>query len=138
MITGVVTDGREAIVQARVRGPQAVEQVMDAVLDTGFTEEISLPQARVDALGLPLIELDEVTLADDSTIEVGLYEGTVLWDGQERRVIVHCLEGTPLIGMSLIYAYLLTMQVMAGGRVTLVPLAEEVRQPESSGSPSGQ
>ncbi len=60
-----------------------------------------------------------MTLADGGVVGVDLYEGFVLWDNQDRRVIVHCLEGAPLIGMSLFVDHLLTIAVVDGGRVTL-------------------
>jgi clan AA aspartic protease len=123
MMTGVVTAGREAIVRVRLRSLQGQEVAIDTVLDTGFTEALSLPQTWMDTLALPLIELDEMTLADGSVIQVEVYEGRVIWDGQEHPIVIHCVEGSPLLGMSLLYDYLLTIQVVAGGSVTITALA---------------
>jgi predicted aspartyl protease len=78
--------------------------------------------ATAEALGLPLLDQEGITLADDSVIAVSRFEGTVLWDGHERTVMVHCLEGDSLIGMSLIHAHLLTMEVVGGGQVTIAAL----------------
>jgi predicted aspartyl protease len=119
MITGVVTANREAVVRLKLRDVQGAEVEIDTILDTGFTESLSLPRTWVNALVLAFIEEDEMILADGSLIRVDLYEGIVLWDGQERTVVVHCMEGSPLIGMSLIYDHLLTMQVVDGGDVTI-------------------
>jgi predicted aspartyl protease len=122
MITGVVTHNREAIVTLTLRGSQGLEADIDAVLDTGFTEYLSLPQVWVAALALTYLFTDDVTLADGAIVQVNLYECIVVWDGQDRTVPVHCLEGSPLIGMSLIYDHLLTMQVVDGGPVTIDPI----------------
>ena len=122
MITGVVTADREAIVRVRLHGPQGQEAAIDTVLDTGFTEALSLPQTWVDTLALPLVEFDEMMLADGRIIQVEVYEGSIIWDGQERLVVIHCVEGSPLLGMSLLYDSLLTMQVVHGGSVTITAL----------------
>jgi len=92
------------------------------VLDTGFTEALLLPQAGVDALALPPVELNEMTLADGSVIQAEVYEGRVIWDGQERTIVIHGVEGSPLLGMSLLYDHLITMEVVAGGSVTITAL----------------
>ena len=122
MLKGVVTANREAVLPLRLRGTADLEAVIEAVIDTGFTDELTLPLSWVTALNLPYLLTDDVTLADGSTIGVDLYEVTVLWEDRERPAIVHCLEGSPVIGMSLLYDYLLTMQVTEGGQVTLEAL----------------
>ena len=119
MITGVVRPSREAIVGLRLRGANTVEIDVEAVLDTGFTEYLTLPLALVNSLGLPRVNTDKVILADGNTVGVDLYEGVVIWDAQERAIIVHCMEGSPLIGMSLLYDHLLTMEVVDSGPVSI-------------------
>jgi hypothetical protein len=53
MMTGVVTASREAVVRVRLRSLRGQEVDIDTVLDTGFTEALSLPQTWVDRLALP-------------------------------------------------------------------------------------
>jgi predicted aspartyl protease len=65
----------------------------------------------------------DIDTADGSVIPVEVYEGRVIWDGQEHAIVIHCVEGSPLLGMSLLYDYLLTIQVVAGGSVTITALA---------------
>jgi len=120
VITGVSTTNREAIVRLRVRGSQEIE--VDAVLDTGFTEYLSLPPSLIATLGLPYVTLDRVMLADGSIIQSRVYEAAVLWDGRARLVSVHTAQGAPLIGVSLLYDHLLTVEVFDGGSVTIEPL----------------
>jgi len=45
-----------------------------------------------------------------------------LWDGRARLVSVHTAQGAPLIGVSLLYDHLLTVEVFDGGAVTIEPL----------------
>ncbi len=119
MIPGLVTQDREAIVQLRLRGPQGQEIDVDAVLDTGFTEYLTLPRAETTALGLRRLFTDKLTLADGSVVSIDLYDCIVDWDGQSRTVVVHCLDGKPLLGMSLLQDHLLSMAVVDGGAVTI-------------------
>jgi clan AA aspartic protease len=119
VIPGLVTRDRQAIVRLRLRGPQGLEVEVDAVLDTGFTEYLALPRAWTMALGLHRLFTDRLMLADGSAVSVDLYDCIVDWDGQQRTIVVHCLEGSPLLGMSLLYDYLLTMEVVDGGTVTI-------------------
>jgi clan AA aspartic protease len=120
MISGMITASREALVRVRVRGSQEIE--VDAVLDTGFTEYLSLPPSLIALLALPYVTLDRVMLADGSIVRSRVYEARVVWEGQERIVSAHATQGTPLIGMSLLYDHLLTMEVVDGGAVTIEPL----------------
>jgi predicted aspartyl protease len=122
MITGAVTRNREAIVRLRLRGPRGVEVEIDAILDTGFTEFLTLPQTSVASLALSQLYTEGLTMADGSIVQADLYECVVVWDGQPRTVPLHCLEGSPLIGMSLFYDHLLTMQVVDGGSVTIAAI----------------
>lgn len=94
MITGVVSLARrEARVPLIVQGTggrdDATGATVDAVLDTGFTEYLSLPQATIDALGLPFARTEETFLPDGSIVECGIYVGVVIWDGQERTITDH-------------------------------------------------
>jgi clan AA aspartic protease len=122
MITGMVNPRRRAIVTLTIRGPLGQSLDVEAKLDTGFTESLSLPHRLVQALGLRLGNVDRVVLADGRIILVELYEATAVWSGQDRNVMVHCLEGTPLIGMFLIYHHLVTLEVRDHGPVTITPL----------------
>ena len=64
------------------------------------------------------------TLADGSESVFDIYEATVDWDGETRRVPVDEAETAPLIGMSLLEGYELTVQVQRGGSVTVKALSQ--------------
>ncbi len=52
MITGVVTEDRQAIIHLIVRGPAGQEQEVEAIIDTGFDGWLSLPSSLIVRLGL--------------------------------------------------------------------------------------
>jgi len=119
MITGIVTVAREAVISLTVRGPNGQEQEIEAVIDTGFDGSLTLPSALITALGLPWRRRGRALLADGNESVFDIYEATVMWDGTARRVSVDEVEVMPLVGMTLLYGYELTVQIVEGGRVLL-------------------
>ena len=122
MITGIVTVAREAVISLVVRGPKGQEQEIEVVIDTGFDGSLTLPPALIAALGLSWRRRGRALLADGNDSVFDIYEATVLWDGTVRRVSVDEVDVMPLVGMSLLYGYELTVQIVEGGRVRLKPL----------------
>jgi clan AA aspartic protease len=94
---------------------------VETVIDTGFTGSVTLPLSLITSLGLPRAGWGKAILADGSRIAFDLYEATVIWDGQPRRVFAHEAP-SPLIGMKLLHGSELRIQVIDGGDVTIAPL----------------
>jgi clan AA aspartic protease len=124
MISGVVTDDRQPVIHVTVRGPTGEEQKIEAIIDTGFDGSLSLPSSIVLRLGLPWRQRGRALLADGSESVFDIYEATVDWDGEARRIAVDEAETVPLIGMSLLEGYELTIQVQRGGSVTVRALSQ--------------
>ena len=121
MITGKIVNNQEAIIELEVTGVVHPETI-EAVIDTGFTEELMLPGDLIERLGLPQIGELPITLGDGNVTDVGLYLGMVLWQGENRIVQVLRTSGKPLIGMSLLYGNRLMLDVVTNGEVTIEPL----------------
>jgi clan AA aspartic protease len=120
MITGIVTAYREAIIHLTVRGPQRQEQEIEEIIDTGFDGFLTtLPPTLIAALGLAWRRRGRAMLADGSESLFDIHEAIVSWDGAPRRVAVDAVDIAPLIGMSLLSGYELTIQVAAGGKVII-------------------
>lgn len=103
-------------------GSGAQSEETEAAIDTGFTGFLTLSPALVELLQLPYWEASEFTLGDGSSVRLDVYKGRVSWDGLVREVLILEAEGTSLVGMSLLYGYRLTMDVVDGGPVTIEAL----------------
>lgn len=77
------------------------------------------PPDFIAALGLSWLRRGRAILADGSESIFDIYEATVIWDGQLLTIPVDEADSEPLIGMSLMDGYELTVQAMDGGIVTL-------------------
>lgn len=122
MMYGVVNLRREATLSLVVSNANKQQQVIDTVIDTGFTGFLSLPSAIIAALDLPWSASDIVTLGDGSETLFDLYIATVIWDGEYREIYIAESETEPLLGMSLLYGYRLQVDTIEGGSVKVEPL----------------
>lgn len=123
MIAGLVTGDRQAVIHLTVRGPAGQEQEIEAIIDTGFDGWISLPSSVIVPLGLVWRQRGRALLADGRESVFDIYEATVVWDGEARRIPVDEAETAPLVGMSLLEGCELTVQVRSGGNVIIRPLS---------------
>ena len=121
MIQGTVNAAYEAVVPIFVQSPSGQTLTIQTVIDTGFSDFLTLPPALVTELGLPYQNRDSAILADGSEATFDVYRVTVLWDGQPRHVDAYAADTTPLVGMRLLDSHDLSIQVRAGGRVAIEP-----------------
>jgi clan AA aspartic protease len=122
MIYGVVNLRREATLPVVVGNSIGQRQVIDTVIDTGFSGFLSLPSAIITTLDLPWSASDIVTLGDGSETLFDLYTATVIWDGQYREIYIAESETEPLLGMALLYGYRLQVDTIEGGIVKIEAL----------------
>ena len=122
MITGLVTADREAIIALSIRGFAGEEEFIEAVVDTGFNGFLTLPSATITNLGLPFVGVAPAELGDGSTVTANVFEAKAIWDNDEQSVLVLGAEGGPLVGMSLLFGYRLTIEVKDGGDATIEAL----------------
>jgi clan AA aspartic protease len=122
MIRGSVNSALQATVRLTVQGPAGQQVDIDAVIDSGFDSWLALPPALIARLGLAWRKREQALLANGTTMSLDVYEGIVIWDGQPRPVFVYAAGTTPLIGMSLLEGFELTMQVRPQGDVAIAAL----------------
>lgn len=90
---------------------------IEAVIDTGFDGELTMPEAAIRRLGYPYAGSAGGVLADGSEVQFDYHEGRVLWHGIARPVAVIAAEGQPLVGMALLHSSRLKMDAVPGGEV---------------------
>lgn len=73
---------------------------VDALLDTGFTDWLAMDIQDAESLGLQYIKQQEMKTAMGE-FQFDIYEGSVIFDGQEMKVSVVVGDGIPeiLIGL---------------------------------------
>lgn len=123
MILGNVNINREAVIQIAVLSDSKQVKAVRAVIDTGYTGDLMLPTAIVNELGLTLRGIQDATLGDGSLTMFEMYAGSVIWDGQVRRVEVNASETEFLVGMGLLEEYKLEIEGRPSGMVRITALS---------------
>ncbi len=122
MILGRVSANREAIIQIAVLGDSKQVKSVSTLVDTGYTGDLMLPRKIVNELELSLRGIQDAILGDGSLRMFEMYAGSVIWDGQVRRVEVNASETEALIGMGLLEEYKLEIEGKYGGTVRITAL----------------
>ena len=121
MIRGTVEPTLDPVVELELQGPNGVEHV-DAVVDTGFSGWLSLPEFVIRRLGLEYLRSGPATLADGTVVEVQIYEAEVEWHDAWKVIRIDLADTDPLVGMKLLRGSALHVDVTEGGAVTIAPL----------------
>ena len=122
MITGNVTADREAIIPIEVAGPSGQSQPIEAVIDTGYNGDLTLPSRLIEALQLPFGGHRRGALANGSHLLLDVYLATVISHGKPKEALISQAECAPLVGMSLLRGSRLTMDAVEGGDVVIEEL----------------
>ncbi len=117
-----VTTRRQATLPITFRLTGQPNLTLEFVVDTGFTEFLTLPPAAVTALQLPFLYLQMATLADDTAIRMPVHGATILWNGIEREVRVVATGRRPLLGTALLDDQELRAQFRENGLVSVEQL----------------
>lgn len=118
MISGIVENGR-AVVNIVFRLPRRPDFSIGFVIDTGFTDQLSLPAEAVALLGFPFLYAMPANLADNSEVILPVHGAIILWNGEEREVRVLATGRRPLLGTALLNDHELFIQFTEGGLVNI-------------------
>ena len=102
-----------------MHGPGGITRELEAVIDTGYNDYLTLPSTIVTELGLPLVSTTQAFLADGTEASFDVYEVTVMWDQQPVQITAYESSSIPLVGMALLRGHNLNIDVERGGRVTI-------------------
>lgn len=109
MITGIIKNGRPTV-NVIFRLPNQPDFTIEFVIDTGFTEFLSLPPAAVNLLGFPFVYDMYANLADNSRVLLPVHQASIIWNGEEREIHVLATGRLPLLGTALLDGYELSIQ----------------------------
>jgi clan AA aspartic protease len=123
MMQGIVDQNCEATIRLFVGNADSQRQMVDAVIDTGFTGFLTLPLSVLTDLNLQAYRREEGILGDGSTCIFDVYRGFIIWDGELRRIDINESDTEPLVGMSLLYGYRMQLDAIEGGMVTIQALS---------------
>lgn len=123
MMQGIVDQNCEATIRLVVGNLDSQRQMIDAVIDTGFTGFLTLPSSVLADLNLRAYRREEGILGDGSTCIFDVYRGLVIWDGELRRIDINESDTEPLVGMGLLYGYRMQLDAIEGGTVTIQALS---------------
>lgn len=118
-ILGRVNSNREAVIVIRVGAPDSDMTEILSIVDTGFTDYLTLPAAAIAQLGLQFREIVQAQLADGSIADIPTYAAVAEWHGETRRIVVCQAEGGPLLGMAMLEGSRLTLDAIPGGGVLI-------------------
>jgi clan AA aspartic protease len=119
MITGIVNSDFEPIIPLSIRRFDGEVLIQDVIVDTGSNGWLSLPPDLIAELNLRWKRRGRAILGDGSECVFNVYEGVVVWDGVLLTIPVDEADSDPLIGMSLMESYQLTIQIAEDGHVEL-------------------
>ena len=119
MIEGSVNAANEAVVTLSLQGSEGRTRDIEAVVDTGYTGNLTLPAAVVADLGLSFSHMGWAFLANDDVVSFDVHNVTVLWDDQPRHIKADATGSTPLMGMAMLNDHNLNIEVVDGGRVVI-------------------
>lgn len=119
MIEGTVNDYLEAVVRLSLRGPTGQVRDVDAVIDTGFSGYLTLPPTIAEELRLPFLSLGHAILANGEEETFNVYSVAVVWDGAAKFLEAGAMGLDLLIGMALLEAHSLHIEVADGGTVVI-------------------
>jgi clan AA aspartic protease len=118
MMQGYVNTNYEAVISLVIKHNSKLKSI-NAVIDTGFTGFLSLPQSIIDELELPWSYSDFATLGDGSETLFDIHDANVIWDGQFREIEINSANTDPLLGMKMLRGYRLQVDTVQGGLVTI-------------------
>ena len=107
--------------RATIRVPLRITNHPDIefVLDTGFAGFLTLPQAAVDALGLPYRQSIPTRLANGSREMMDTFAATIIWQNVIVEAEVLATGTTPLLGTALLDGSTVCITFTEGGTISL-------------------
>ena len=95
---------------------------LEFVIDTGFTGALTLSEEVITHLQLPYLYSIPADLADDTTVEVPIYEVKIIWEDKPLAVAVLGMGRRPLLGTALLNGHRLQADFADEASVSITAL----------------
>ena len=125
MIRGALNDRLQSMVVLEILNGDGRFETIEALLDTGFSGDLTLRADTISRLGLEYADRIPVILGDGQEIEMSVYRGFAQWLGQVRTIDVIAADGQELFGMSLLAGGKITIRARPGGEVLIEEYGED-------------
>ena len=113
----------EPRVSLLVAGHSREFREVEAVVDTGFSGWITLPDGLIRELRLTYYGPRDNVTADGRVIQLTTYSALAQWLGHLRPIVVHQTDSErPLLGTALLENCRLTVDMRQDGLVTIQPI----------------
>ena len=119
MIRGSLSERLEPLVTVEISNGDGQHHPFEALLDTGFSECLTLRPDAVARLGLKHARYTSMVLANGQEIQAPIYMGAMKWFGRIREVEIIAAEGPSLLGMSLLAGCKITIRAHPGGEILI-------------------
>ena len=121
---GTVSSARWPIIPVSVVDEDGLENTVEARLDTGFSDDLTLPISAINRLRLKSIDRSNFRVGDDTVVTFNTYAATIRWHGVMRRIIVLESEVAPVLGIGLLWGNNLSIDFQPGGDVAITELPD--------------
>jgi predicted aspartyl protease len=118
MITGWFGVYGEPNIGLKIARSSGTVTDIDAWVDTGFTNELTLNAEIILAFELQRLDTIDIRLADGTIRSCNTYRARANWDGDWRKILVEEADYA-LVGIGLMQGYQLSIDFEQGGLVGL-------------------
>jgi predicted aspartyl protease len=118
MMTGKVNSKLQPTMSLSLIAPDGTEFELDALIDTGFSGDITLPIETIRQMGLTFYVQDVHTIGNNQDVAFNFYTGAkVYWHQKDVDVLVMEVEGESYMGMELLSGSSLFVEAKPNGKV---------------------
>ena len=115
----------EARISVAVAGPSLEFWEVEAVIDTGFSGWLTLPEVTIREMNLPAYRIQQMRIDNNRTILMTTFRAVAEWQGRQIDILVYQTENPrPLLGTAMLEHCRLTVDMQEGGPVVVTPLGE--------------
>ncbi len=119
MIRGSISSDLVPRVPLRFLSETGHAREVQAVLDTGFNSELTVPRRFVDEFGMKPLGNVRMLLGDGSEHLCPTFEAIIEWDGLPMVVVAEICELDVMVGMGQLRGSKVLLEVEPGGDLTI-------------------